>query len=114
MRSSTAGGRGSRSVARTVVDLARSLPFEQAVAVADNALHQRKVGAARLASAVARAERSPGSPAARRVVGFADARSESVGESRSRVALYHAGLPPAELQRDVWSRRGDHLGRVDF
>jgi hypothetical protein len=102
------------SVARTVVDLARSLPFEQAVAIADDALHRRLTTAAELAEVVARSRRRPGSPAARRVVGFADARSESVGESRSRVALHRAGLPPAELQWNAWSRRGDHLGRVDF
>ena len=39
-----------------------------------------------------------GVPDARRVVAFADARSESVGESRSRVAIALAGLPPPQLQ----------------
>jgi hypothetical protein len=96
------------------VDLARSLPFEQAVAVADDALHRGKVSAAELAVAMSRSGRRRGAPAARRVLAFADARSESVGESRSRVALNWAELPPAELQWNVWSRRGDHLGRVDF
>jgi hypothetical protein len=46
-------------------------------------------------------ERPPGVPDARRVVAFADARSESVGESRSRVAIALAGLPPPQLQWPV-------------
>ena len=40
-------------------------------------------------------------PDARRVVTFADERSESVGESRSRVATALAGLPPPQLQWPV-------------
>jgi hypothetical protein len=102
------------SVARTVVDLARSVPFEEAVVVADAALAAGLVDRAELDQEVRQAQRWPGVPAARRVIGFADGRSESVGESRSRVALGRAGLPAPELQWEVWSARGLRLGRVDF
>ncbi len=99
--------------ARTVVDLGRTVPFERAVAVADAALHMELVTRDQLAAAVLRAARWPGVPAARRVVEFADGRSESVGESRSRVAIQRAGLPAPVLQWGVTDHRGRPLGRVD-
>jgi hypothetical protein len=102
------------SPARTVVDLARSVPFEQAVAVADRALQAGLVDPAGLADAVAGSTGRPGTPQARRVVAFADGRSESVGESRSRVAIAVAGLPVPVLQWDVASADGVWLGRADF
>jgi hypothetical protein len=48
------------------------------------------------------------------VVAFADARSESVGESRSRVAIARAELPPPTLQWEVRDGDGRLIGRVDF
>lgn len=102
------------SVARTVVDLARSVPFAQAVAVADAALHRHLVDRVGLVAAVARAGRRPGAPSARRVIAFADAGSQSVGESRSRVAIRDAGLPAPLLQWPVVSAVGGTLGTVDF
>ena len=109
-----AAGLPVTSPARTVVDLARSVPFEQAVVVADAALRQHLVTPDELTAAVVRAVRWPGAPAARRVVGFADGLSESVGESRSRVAIQRAGLPAPVLQWDVTDRLGRVLGRTDF
>jgi len=101
------------TVARTVVDIARTEPFEQAVAVADAALRAGLVAPASLAHARRRARHRSGATAAGRVVEFADGRAESVGESRSRVALRRHGLPRPELQWEV--RGGGRLiGRVDF
>jgi hypothetical protein len=112
------GGRPVTSLARTVVDLARSLPFEQAVVSADSAMFHRRthrVERADLVAALARAPRWPGSPAARRVVAFANGLSESVGESRSRVALAAAGLSPPALQWEIHAGdTGALIGRVDF
>jgi hypothetical protein len=48
------------------------------------------------------------------VVAFADGRSGSVGESRSRVAIDAAGLPPPVLQWEVFAASGVFIGRVDF
>jgi len=105
------------SVARTVVDLARTLPFEAAVAVADVALHSLITEPellvalqAALADALARSTGWRGSPEARRVLAFADARSGSVGESRSRVAIQRAGLPPPVLQWEVIGSAGQWIG----
>ncbi len=106
-------GMAVTSPARTVVDLARSLPFASAVAIADAALRLGLVDEAGMGVAVDRAAGWRGSPAARRVVAFADGRSESVGESRSRVALSRAGLPAPVPQWEV-RRDGMSIARVDF
>jgi hypothetical protein len=100
--------------ARTVVDVARTAPFEQAVVVADRALATGLVTPSRLAAQVVTAAGWPGAPAARRVVAFADGRSESVGESRSRTAIAAAGLPDPVLQWQVTTTGGRLLGRTDF
>lgn len=83
-------------LARTVIDLARTLPHEQGVAVADAALH-RGLERTRLEAASRRQERWPGAARARRVVAFADGRAESAGESVSRVLLVDEGLGPTDL-----------------
>ncbi|TQM02222.1 type IV toxin-antitoxin system AbiEi family antitoxin domain-containing protein [Pseudonocardia kunmingensis] len=114
----TIGGLRVTSLARTVADLARSLPFEQAVVLADSAMFHRRrdrVERADLIAALERAPRWPGSPAARRVIAFAEGLSESVGESRSRVALAAAGVAPPVLQWKVHAAAtGAFIGRVDF
>ena len=98
-------------LARTVVDLAREVPFEQAVVCADAAL---RAGLERpaLDAALRRARGWPGVPAARRAVAFADGGSESVGESRSRVAIALAGLPAPTVQWPV--RFGGSTAYTDF
>ena len=100
------------TVARTVADLARDEPFQQAVAVADAALRRGAVTRDVLDDAVGRLRRRPGVRAARRAAAFADEASESVGESRSRVLLDRARLPPPVLQWEVPARRP--VGRTDF
>lgn len=101
------------SPARTVVDFARRCSFESAVVTVDAALRSGLVTRVDLDRAVVRATGWRGVPAARRAVEFADERSESVGESGSRVALWRAGIPPPTLQWEVW-HRGDLIGRTDF
>jgi hypothetical protein len=89
-------------LARTVVDIARTAPFEQAVVVADSALAGNdELTHAALAAALARAAGWPGVPRARRVVAFADGGAKSPGESRSRAAIARAGLPTPRLQFPV-------------
>lgn len=102
------------SLARTVVDIARRMPFEQAVVVADAALATGLLGPGELMKSLARAAGWQGVPGARRVVGFADGRSESVGESRSRVAIARAGLPAPVLQWEVATGPARRVRRVDF
>lgn len=101
------------SMARTVLDLARTLPMDQAVACGDRALalglRQADLGAGLL-----RMERWPGVRSARRTVGFLDGHSESVGESVSRVRLMEEGLPAPELQQEIFGPNGQLVARVDF
>ena len=89
------------TVARTLADLACTQPYEPALVVADAALHRHRTTAAAFADAVARAAGRRGSPPARRVLAAADLRSESPGETRSRIAIARAGLPAPELQHEV-------------
>ena len=102
------------SAARLVTDVARTVPFEQAVVVADCALATGAVTPAELTDAIARQKGWPGAPNARRALRFATGLSGSVGESRSRVAITRAGLPPPELQREFYDGWGEHVGTVDF
>ena len=111
----TAVRRGVRvtSIARTVVDLARTSPFRAGVVVTDSALRAGQVSKPELRSVITACGRWPGIQQARRVVAFSDARSESVFESISRVAFHEQGLPPPDLQ--VWvGNEVDVVGRVDF
>ena len=101
------------SIARTVLDLARTLPMEQAVAVGDRALRDG-LPASALAAGLLRMERWPGVRQARRVVQFLDPRSESVGESVSRVRFHSDGLPAPEPQYTIRAADGTFIARVDF
>ena len=101
------------STARTVLDLARTLPMDQAVAVGDHALREG-LSPRELASGLLRMERWPGIRQARRTVDFLDPRSESVGESVSRVRLHLDGLPAPELQQVILGSNGEFIARVDF
>lgn len=103
------------SYARTVLDLARILPFPDAVAVTDAALRRTPEAEemrAELLDGLGR-RRQHGNPAARRVVLFADPRSESPGESRCRATFRLAGIPVPDLQFNLESG-GRFVARADF
>lgn len=102
------------TVARTITDVARALPFEQAVVAADAALFLGLTTRELLEASAARAMGLPGSRSMARVIRFADGRSESVGESRSRVMMHRAGLPSPDLQLEVRDSAGATIGRTDF
>ena len=88
------------SAGRTVVDLARAVPFTEGVAVADSALRDKTTTRGELETVLARCVHWPGIQRARQVVAFADPLAESVLESISRAVFHEHGLPPPELQ--VW------------
>ena len=102
------------SVARTVVDLARMEPFEAAVVTADHALHTGLVDRQALVDVLDQQRHLFGSRRAGAVVAFADGLSESVGESRSRVAMLRAGIPIPVLQHPIHTPAGQLIGRADF
>jgi hypothetical protein len=98
--------------ARTLVDLARGTPFEQAVTIIDAALYADAVTRSALADAVQRTTRWPGNHKARRAIAFAASGVESVGESRSRVLLARFQVPAPVLQWEVPAPV--RIGRTDF
>lgn len=101
------------SVARTVIDLARTSSFLAGVVAADSALRTKQASKAELLSVSKACAGWPGIQIARRVVAFCDARSESALESIARVAFRDYGLPPPELQ--VWvGNATEMIGRADF
>lgn len=98
---------------RTVLDVARLGGFEPGVVTADAALHAGLVTPQQLLDLSLAQQDWPEARVVSRVVDFADARSETVGESRTRVLLHTQGLPAPSLQVEIWGR-GRLLGRVDF
>ena len=98
---------------RTALDLARSLPVEPAVVALDAALRLGLVLPDDLRARLFDISGTPGSRAAARAVGLADGRSESVGESRSRVVLHQQGLAPSSLQHEIHVD-GRLVARTDF
>ena len=107
------GGHLVTSLARTVVDLSRTLSMAQSVPIGDAGL---RLGLTRddLVAVAARCPGWSGITRARRAIEFLDARSESVGESSSRVVLHEIGVPVPELQLEVFDALGRLIGRADF
>lgn len=89
----THGGLQVTTVLRTCLDLARTLPSWEAVAVADGALRRGLTTSDALTSSAATA-RGPGAPSVSAVAALVDPRAESVLESLLRVRLSLAGLAP--------------------
>jgi very-short-patch-repair endonuclease len=89
----TAGERaaGVTAPVRTVLDCARVLPFDEALAVADSALRSGAVSAEGLREAAA-STRGPGATAARRVAEHADGRAANPFESVLRALALEVGL----------------------
>ena len=79
------------SPVRTVIDCARTMPFADALAIADSALRRELVSPDELRAASA-ASRARGVRAARRVVAAADGRAANPFESGLRAAVLEAGI----------------------
>jgi hypothetical protein len=105
-------GRPVTNPARTVIDLARAMPFMHGVVTADSALHKEKASREELTAVLTACQGWPGSAKASRVVRFSDARAESPLESCARVIFAKHGLPPPELQVEIYGHA--FIGRVDF
>ena len=99
---------------RTVVDLAREHGVEFGVVAADYLLHEELRTERELTRELESCRGWPGVRAAREAIAFADGRSESVLESRSRLALHRWGLPAPEPQARIGNEWGSFIGRVDF
>lgn len=85
---------------RTVLDCARDLPFDEALAIADSALREADVDPQRLRQAAA-ALRGPGAGRARRVAQHASARATNPFESVLRAIAVECGIA-AVPQLQIW------------
>ena len=100
--------------ARTAFDLARLLPFREAVAAMDALLHQHLITLPEMR------HYSVGAPSARwvrnvdRVLSAADSKAESPMETLLRLTIIDDGLPRPESQVNVYSADGAFIGRLDL
>ncbi|WP_434995829.1 type IV toxin-antitoxin system AbiEi family antitoxin domain-containing protein [Arthrobacter sp. Ld5] len=99
------------SLLRTAIDCARSLPFDRALIVADQAMARGVTRRAAL-TAVDLLGPAAGVGRASAVLAAADPRSESPGETLTRSRLLRFGLPQALSQVEVATRHGRY--RLDF
>jgi very-short-patch-repair endonuclease len=99
------------SLLRTVLDCARTLPFAEALAVADAALGSGLLGQEELVTATT-SMRGPGRPDARKVAELATRQSGSFLESMLRALLITEGITGFEPQ--VLVTNGRFRARVDL
>lgn len=99
---------------RTVLDLSRSLPLPEAVAVADSALRRTLVTVEELTAGLCRLPPGVGRVRVAHVLRLVDPESGSVLESLCRVLLHQAGLAPEQTQLALRTAGGRWIGRVDF
>ncbi len=106
-------GRRVTAPARTVLDLARTRPLEEAVVLVDRFV---ATGPAELAEVRAAASTLTGRDCrhVRRVLELADGLAESPPETRLRLLLGSVGLPSPVAQFTVRDSSGRFLARVDF
>lgn len=83
---------------RTAADLARTLPFMEAVAVVDSALNKELAAKSEILGIIEKCARWPGARQARRVLEFAEPGAESVLESCGRVILSEHGVERPQVQ----------------
>jgi very-short-patch-repair endonuclease len=104
-------GAGVTTPLRTVVDCARTLPFAEALAVADSAVRRGTVTAPDLVDA-ARARRGAGRATVLRVADAADGRAANPFESALRAVVLDAGVNGFVPQLRLGAR--DFTARVDL
>lgn len=92
------------SPARTLIDLARTASFEDAVVALDHATNPRRAAPEvltfpdELSEMLARGETLRGITKAQRAIDFSRPNVDNPGESLSRVAIFELGFPDPELQ----------------
>jgi hypothetical protein len=99
---------------RSVVDAARIVPFEAGVVLADGGMRLPGFDESLAEGVLERQRDWAGSVNASRVLHFADAAAQTVGESRARVLLARIGVPRPTLQHPIRDSAGRLLGISDF
>lgn len=101
------------TVARSVVDLARTAGRRSAVTAADAALHEKLCTVDEIAGVLDAIAGRPGVRRARELLDLCDGRSESPGETWTRLVLRDAGWDTSALQISIYNERGRFIGRAD-
>jgi hypothetical protein len=102
------------NLARTVWEVVAHAGLEAGVATADSAVHRVPDLFDRLARMQLELGRRPGSSRARMALRLVDGRSQSPGESFSRVIFVRHRVPPPVPQYEVTDTYGRTLGFADF
>jgi predicted transcriptional regulator of viral defense system len=100
------------TAARTLVDCAREWELDDAVVAMDAALLAEWTSPSELRRAVVAARGWPGVRRAERAASLADGRADSPLETRGRLRLVGAALPPTDLQVEIRTG-GRRVGVVD-
>lgn len=98
------------TIARTTLDLARTLPFADGVACADWALREARVSREELQAELARTRFRAGRARIHRVVDFAVDVSGSYGESMARAVIHELGFEAPVLQCEFVDAEGSMFG----
>lgn len=102
------------SPVRTAFDVARRVPYPQSVEVVD-ALYQATNLTRAVLAEYSRTHRGlRGGPRVPAVIEASDEGAESVWETRARLAVVAAGLPPPRTQVDIRRADGSFIARVDM
>lgn len=102
------------SAARTAFDLGRRRGLTLAVIRVDALLRATGLKPVDVLLMIERHRGSRGIVQLRKVLALADAGAESPQETRTRLVLTRAALPPERTQIDVYDSFGYHVGRVDM
>ncbi|WP_353650517.1 hypothetical protein ABLG96_06230 [Nakamurella sp. A5-74] len=109
----TIGGLQLTTVARTLFDMGRTDSLQATVVAADAALQRGLIDGPSMRRVLAEHPSTAGRPSAIRALRLADGRSESPGETLTRLALAHPEIPHLELQPEIHDERGTFVGRTD-
>jgi hypothetical protein len=102
------------SPTRCALELTTTSSAEAALCVVNDFLHRDLTTKDELAERYARMDTWPHTLSTDVVLRLADPRIESVGETRTYVMCWRAGLPRPVPQHEVYDERGALVGRVDF
>ncbi|MGY1848623.1 type IV toxin-antitoxin system AbiEi family antitoxin domain-containing protein [Blastococcus sp. SYSU DS1021] len=100
------------TTARTLLDVVRRWPLDDAVVALDAALLRKRITVQQLTQGAAALQRWPGARRAARAVALADGRAESPLETRGRLRILGAAFPAPELQVEIRTE-GRLVGVVD-
>lgn len=101
------------TVARSIVDLARTAGRRTAVCAGDAALHAKSCTISEIADVLDSLAGRPGVRRAKEWLALCDGRSESPGETWTRLILGDAGWDTSALQISIYDERGRFIGRAD-